>query len=77
MIQQLLEITSSNKLYSNEIAYADDFTVAGSIKGIKCYWEHLNSFATFSNLLSKSIKIPPYSKKSTQLMLSLETLKLS
>ena len=34
LIQILLEITSSNKLYSKEIAYADDFTVAGSIKDI-------------------------------------------
>ena len=36
-----------NKLHSNEIADKGDFTVADSIKDIKCYWEHLNSFATF------------------------------
>ena len=28
LIQYLLEITSSKKLYSKEIAYADDLTVA-------------------------------------------------
>ena len=37
LIQHLLKITSSNKLYFKEIVYADDFTVAGSIKDIKCY----------------------------------------
>ena len=47
LIHNLLEITSSNKLYSKEIAYTDDFTVAGSVKDIKCFWEHLNSFASF------------------------------
>ena len=47
LIQNLPEVTSSNKLYSKEIAYADDSTAAGSIKDIKCYWEHLNSLALF------------------------------
>ena len=47
LIEHLLEITSSNKVYPKEIAHTDDFAVAGSIKDIKCYWEHLNSFATF------------------------------
>ena len=55
LIQHLLEITSSNKLFSKEKAYADDFTVGGSIKDIKCYWEHLNSFATFSASKSQFI----------------------
>ena len=41
LIHHLLDITSSNKLYSKEIAYTDDFTVAGSVKDIKCYWEHM------------------------------------
>ena len=45
LIQHLLEIPS-NKLYSKEIEYVGDFTVAGSIKDIKCYWEHVNSFAS-------------------------------
>ena len=45
LIQHLLDITSSNKLYSKEIAYADNFIVV--VKDIKCYLEHLNSFATF------------------------------
>ena len=56
LIQNLLDITSSNKLYSKEIAYADDFTVAGSIKDIKCYWEHLNSFAQFFGYYPKASK---------------------
>ena len=52
----LLEITSSNKLYSKEIAYADDFTVAASVKDIKCYWEHLNSVAIFFGYYPKASK---------------------
>ena len=47
LIQHLREITSSSKLYSKEITYADDFIVAGSVKDIKYYWQHLNSFAPF------------------------------
>ena len=56
MTHHLLEIKLSNKLYSKEIAYADDFTVAGSVKvEFTCYifW-----------LLSKSIEIPPHCKNS-------------
>ena len=49
----ILEMTSYSKLYSKEIAYADNFTVAGSIKDIKCYWEHVNSFVTFSVITEK------------------------
>ena len=56
LIKLLLEITSSNKLYSKEIAYADDTTVAGTIKDIKYYWEHPNSFATFFGYYSKVSK---------------------
>ena len=56
LIHHLLEITSSNKLYSKEIAYADDFTVAGSVKDIKCYWEHLNSVAIFFGYYPKASK---------------------
>ena len=56
LIQYLLEMTSSNKLYSKEIAYADDFTVAGSVKDIKCYWEHLNSLAPFFGYYPKASK---------------------
>ena len=38
MTHHLLEIKFSNKLYSKEIAYADDFTVAGSVKvEFTCY----------------------------------------
>ena len=39
-----------------EIGCVDDFTVAGSIKDIKCYWEHLNSFATFFGYYPKASK---------------------
>ena len=56
LIQHLLDKTSSSKLCSKEIAYADDFTVAGSIKDIKCYWEHLNSFASFFGYYPKASK---------------------
>ena len=55
-IQHLLDITSSSKRYSKEIAYTNDFTVVGSIKDIKCYWEHLNSFATFFGYYPKASK---------------------
>ena len=40
LIQHLLEMTPFNK----QLAYAEDFTVAGSIKDIICCWEHLNLF---------------------------------
>ena len=56
LIQHLLEITSSNKLYAKEIAYAEDFTPAGSIKDIKCYREHYNSLAIFSGYYPKVSK---------------------
>ena len=56
LIENLLEITSSNKLYSKVTAYADDFTAAGSVKDIKCYWEHLNSFALFFRYYLKASK---------------------
>ena len=56
LIQHILHITSSNKLYSKEIAYADDFTLGGSIKDINCYWEHLNLFVTFFGYYQKASK---------------------
>ena len=56
LIQHLLEITSSNKLYSKERAYAANFTVAALIKDINCCWEHLNSFATFFGYYPKASK---------------------
>ena len=56
MINHLLEITSSSKLYSKKIAYANDFTVPGSIKDTKCYWEHVDSFATFFGYYPKASK---------------------
>lgn len=39
LMQQLLQITSSNKLYSKEIADADGLTGADSIKDVKYYWD--------------------------------------
>ena len=62
LIQNILEITSSNKLYSKEIEYDDDFTVAGLIEDIKCYWKYLNSFATLFGYYPKSIEITPRNK---------------
>ena len=56
LTHHLLEITLSSKLYSKEIAYKDNFTVAGSVKDIKCYWEHLYSFATFFGYYPKASK---------------------
>ena len=38
LIQHLLEITSSNKLHSKEIAYTDDFTIALTITFPKTEW---------------------------------------
>ena len=55
MTHHLLEITSSYKLYSKEITYVD-FTVAGSVKAIKGYWEYLNLFATFFGCYPKVSK---------------------
>ena len=54
LMQQVLEITSFNKLYFKEKAYVDDFTVAGSVKDIKCYWDHLNTFFDYYPESSKS-----------------------
>ena len=78
LIHHLLEITSSNKLYSKKIAYADDFTVAASVKDIKCYWEHLNSVAIFFGYYPKASKCHLIVKCNTwkQQMLSFETTKL-
>ena len=56
LTHHLLEKTSSNKLYSKEIAYAQIITVVGAVKDINCYWEHLNSFATFFGYYSKALK---------------------
>ena len=56
MIQNLLEIKSSNKLNSKEIAYVLHFTIKDSVKDIKCYWEHLNLFATFFSYYPKASK---------------------
>ena len=39
-----------------KIAYKDNFTVAGSVKDIKWYWEHLYSFATFFDYYPKASK---------------------
>ena len=55
LIQNLLKTTSSNNFYF-DIEYADDVTVANSIKAIKCYWEHLNSFAPFLGYYPKGSK---------------------
>ena len=59
MTHHLLEITSSYQLYSKEITYVDDFTVAGSVKDIKGYWEYLNLFATFFGCYPKVSKSYP------------------
>ena len=56
LIQNLLEITSSSKLYAKEIAYGDDFTATGPIKDIKCYWEHLSSLAPVFDYYPKASK---------------------
>ena len=56
MIQNLLEIKPSDKLNSKEIAYVLHFNVTDSVKDIKCYWEHLNLFATFFSYYTKASK---------------------
>ena len=56
LIQHILEITSSNKLYSKQMAYTNNFTVVSSIKYIKCSWEQLNLFAGFFGYYLKASK---------------------
>ena len=51
--QDILEITSSNKIYSNKIEYPDCLTAAGSIEDITCYWEHLINLLHFSFIIQK------------------------
>ena len=51
---------SSNKLYSKEVTYPDGFAVAGSVKDIKCYWEHPKFICYIFRLLFKSIEIPSH-----------------
>ena len=56
LIQHILEITSSNKFYSKQMAYTNNFTVVSSIKYNKCPWEHLNLFAGFFGYYLKASK---------------------
>ena len=41
LIQFLIEFININEHHSKEVAFADDFTVAGKVKEIKDYWDAL------------------------------------
>ena len=43
LLQFLLDFISVNELNAKEVAFADDFTVAGKLSSIKDYWIRLTS----------------------------------
>ena len=43
LLQFLLDFISVNELNAKEVAFADDFTVAGKLSSIKDYWSQLTS----------------------------------
>ena len=43
LLQFLLDFTLVNKLNAKEVAFADNFTVAGKLSSIKDYWSQLTS----------------------------------
>ena len=58
LIQNLLETTSSNRFYSKEIAYADDFAAVSSVKDIevKVLLGTFEFISSIFRLLSKASK---------------------
>ena len=45
LLQFKLDFISVNELNAKEVAFADDFTVAGKLSSIKDYWSQLTSIA--------------------------------
>ena len=45
LLQFLLDFISVNEVNAKEVAFADDFTVAGKLSSIKDYWSQLTSIA--------------------------------
>ena len=43
LLQFLLDFISVNELNAKEVAFVDDFAVAGKISSIKDYWSQLTS----------------------------------
>ena len=43
LIKFLLEFINLNKVTAKEVVFADDFSVAGNLNGIKDYWDKLTA----------------------------------
>ena len=46
LLQFLLDFISVSELNPKEVAFADDFTVAGKLSSIKDYWSHVTSIGS-------------------------------
>ena len=53
LIQFLIEFININEHHSKEVAFADDFTVAGKVKEIKDYWDALLQIGPLFGYLPK------------------------
>ena len=56
LLQFLLDFTLVNKLNAKEVAFADDFTVAGKLSSIKDYWNQLTSIGPKYGYFPKASK---------------------
>ena len=56
LLQFLLDVISVNELNAKEVAFADDFTVAGKIPSIKDYWSQLKSIGPKYGYFPKASK---------------------
>ena len=56
LLQFLLDFISVNELNAKEVAFADDFTVAGKLLSIKNYWSQLTSIGPKYGYFPKASK---------------------
>ena len=56
LFQFLLNFISVNELNTKEVAFADDFTVAGKLSSIKDYWSQLTSIGPKYGYFPKASK---------------------
>ena len=56
LLQFLLDFISVNELNAKEVAFADDFTVAGKLSSIKDYWSQLTSIGPKYGYFPKASK---------------------
>ena len=56
LLQFLLDFISVNELNAKEVAFADDFTVAGKLSSIKGYWSQLTSIGPKYGYFPKASK---------------------